>query len=144
MLLVRIKIYAEFIGLSSPGSSEPSPKKRGLGGLTQRLWNILARPIKEVVLIYLPFLIYTLMLMVPLAITSTKKWIGRLGGKRWQKLHRLIYLTALAGVLHYLWLVKLDIRRPLTYGAILAVLMAYRGWNVVIARKEREKAYHTG
>jgi methionine sulfoxide reductase heme-binding subunit len=82
-------------------------------------------------------------LMIPLAITSTKKWIARLGGKRWQKLHRLIYVSAVAGVVHYLWLVKLDIQRPLTYGAILAVLLAFRGWHAAMARKEKEKAYHT-
>ena len=64
--------------------------------------------------------------MLPLAITSTTGWIRRLGGKRWQKLHRLIYLSATAGVVHFIWLVKADLRRPLTYGAILAVLLAYR------------------
>jgi methionine sulfoxide reductase heme-binding subunit len=79
-------------------------------------------------------------MMIPLALTSTKKWIGRLGGKRWQKLHRLIYVTATCGVIHYLWLVKLDIRRPLTYGAILALLMAFRGWNTVMTRREKGKA----
>jgi methionine sulfoxide reductase heme-binding subunit len=65
-------------------------------------------------------------LMIPLAITSTKKWIVRLGGKRWQQLHRLIYVTAVAGVLHFFWLVKLDIRWPLIYAAILAVLLGFR------------------
>jgi len=64
--------------------------------------------------------------MVPLAVTSTKKMIARLGGKRWQMLHRLIYFSALAGVVHYWWLVKSDIRQPLLYGAILAVLLALR------------------
>src|SRR5450755_5006572 len=63
-------------------------------------------------------------LMIPLAITSTTGWIRRLGGKRWQKLHRLIYLSATAGVVHFIWLVKADLRRPLTYGAILALLLA--------------------
>jgi sulfoxide reductase heme-binding subunit YedZ len=66
------------------------------------------------------------MLMVPLAITSTWGWVRRLGGKRWQRLHRLVYFSALAGVIHYYWLVKSDVREPLMYGAILAVLMAYR------------------
>jgi sulfoxide reductase heme-binding subunit YedZ len=65
-------------------------------------------------------------LLIPLAITSTSGWIRRLGGKRWQSLHRLIYCTAIAGVIHYLWLVKADIRKPLEYGAILAVLLSYR------------------
>jgi sulfoxide reductase heme-binding subunit YedZ len=65
-------------------------------------------------------------LLVPLALTSTAGWIRRLGGKRWQALHRLIYAAAIAGVIHYLWLVKADIRKPLEYGAILAVLLGYR------------------
>jgi sulfoxide reductase heme-binding subunit YedZ len=67
-------------------------------------------------------------LMIPLAITSTTGWIRRLGGKRWQLLHRLIYVTAICGVVHYLWLVKADRNRPLTYGAILVVLLAIRAW----------------
>ena len=65
-------------------------------------------------------------LLIPLAITSTTGWIRRLGGKRWQMLHRLIYISAICGVIHYLWLVKADIRKPLEYGAILAVLLSYR------------------
>lgn len=65
-------------------------------------------------------------LLIPLAFTSTAGWIRRLGGKRWQALHRLIYFSAIAGVIHYLWLVKADIREPLEYGAVLAVLLAYR------------------
>jgi sulfoxide reductase heme-binding subunit YedZ len=66
------------------------------------------------------------LLMVPLALTSTAWSIRKLGGKRWQLLHRLIYFSALAGVIHYYWLVKSDVRLPLLYGAILAVLMLYR------------------
>ncbi|HET7872761.1 MAG TPA: protein-methionine-sulfoxide reductase heme-binding subunit MsrQ [Terriglobales bacterium] len=65
-------------------------------------------------------------LMLPLALTSTTGWIRRLGGKRWQKLHRLIYFSAAAGVVHFIWLVKADLRKPLTYGAILGVLLLYR------------------
>jgi len=65
-------------------------------------------------------------LLVPLAVTSTAGWIRRLGGKRWQALHRLIYVSGVAAVIHYLWLVKADIREPLEYMAILAVLLAYR------------------
>jgi sulfoxide reductase heme-binding subunit YedZ len=66
--------------------------------------------------------------LVPLAITSTKGWIRRLGGKRWERLHRLVYVAAIAGVLHYLWLVKKDASAPLTYGAVLLVLFATRIW----------------
>ena len=66
--------------------------------------------------------------LVPLAITSTNGWIRRLGGKRWQRLHRLVYAAAFAGVLHYFWLVKKDITYPLLYGAILLVLLGSRVW----------------
>ena len=66
--------------------------------------------------------------LVPLALTSTNGWIRRLGGKRWQRLHRLVYVGASAGVLHYFWLVKKDIRAPLTYGLILIVLLGSRIW----------------
>jgi sulfoxide reductase heme-binding subunit YedZ len=66
------------------------------------------------------------LLLIPLALTSTAGWIRRLGGKRWQALHRLIYLSAALGVIHYYWLVKSAVIRPLTYAAILAVLLLYR------------------
>jgi sulfoxide reductase heme-binding subunit YedZ len=66
------------------------------------------------------------LLMVPLAVTSTAQWITRLGGKHWQLLHRLVYLTAAGGVVHYYCLVKSDIRWPILYGAILTVLLIYR------------------
>jgi methionine sulfoxide reductase heme-binding subunit len=65
-------------------------------------------------------------LMIPLALTSTKWSIRKLGGKRWQALHRLIYVSAAAGVIHYIWLVKADLRKPLEYGVVLGVLMLYR------------------
>jgi sulfoxide reductase heme-binding subunit YedZ len=65
-------------------------------------------------------------LLIPLALTSTKGWIRRLGGKRWQALHRLIYFSAIAGVIHYWWLVKADIHLPLEYAGVLTVLLGYR------------------
>ncbi|HLY92011.1 MAG TPA: protein-methionine-sulfoxide reductase heme-binding subunit MsrQ [Candidatus Angelobacter sp.] len=65
-------------------------------------------------------------LMLPLALTSTAGSIRRLGGKRWRNLHRLIYLSAAAGVIHFIWLVKADLRRPLTYGALLMLLLGFR------------------
>jgi len=65
-------------------------------------------------------------LMIPLAITSTRGWISRLGGKRWNLLHRLIYFSAIAGVIHYVWLVKKDLTKPLEYAAVLTVLLGYR------------------
>jgi sulfoxide reductase heme-binding subunit YedZ len=64
--------------------------------------------------------------MIPLAITSTAGWIRRLGGKNWQRLHRLVYLSAIAGVIHYYWLVKSDVRLPIMYGVILTILLALR------------------
>jgi sulfoxide reductase heme-binding subunit YedZ len=66
-------------------------------------------------------------LMIPLAVTSTAGMIRRLGGKRWALLHRAIYLTAIAGVIHYYWLVKSDVHLPLEYAAVMAVLL---GWRV--------------
>lgn len=65
-------------------------------------------------------------LMVPLAVTSTNKMVKRLGGKRWAKLHRLVYLAAIAGVVHFWMLVKSDVRLPLTFGFILLFLLGYR------------------
>ena len=65
-------------------------------------------------------------LMIPLAVTSTAGWVRRLGGRRWAALHRAIYGTAVAGVVHYVWLVKSDIRVPLAYAAVVAILLAWR------------------
>ncbi len=69
-----------------------------------------------------------LVLMLPLAITSTTGWIRRMGGKRWNALHKLIYVTAVLAVIHYWWLVKADIRKPEMYAAIVAVLLGFRLW----------------
>lgn len=65
-------------------------------------------------------------LMVPLAVTSTDRMIKRLGGKRWQKLHRLIYVSAVGGVLHYYLLVKSDATKPLVFAVLFAALLGYR------------------
>ena len=64
--------------------------------------------------------------LVPLAVTSTDGMIKRLGGKRWQRLHRLTYLAAAAGVFHYYLLVKSDVRKPLAFAAVVALLLGYR------------------
>ena len=82
-------------------------------------------------------------LMLPLALTSTKGWIRRMGGKRWQKLHCLIYFSAAAGVVHFIWLVKADLRRPLKYGAVLAVLLSYRLVSWLISRIRARRALAT-
>jgi len=66
------------------------------------------------------------LLMLPLAITSTNKMVKRLGGKRWARLHRLVYLAAIAGVVHFWMLVKSDIRLPLTFAFIILFLLGYR------------------
>jgi len=68
------------------------------------------------------------MTMVPLALTSTTASIRRLGGRRWNQLHRLVYATGIIAVLHYWWLVKADVRRPLTYGAIVLALLGFRAF----------------
>jgi len=65
-------------------------------------------------------------LLIPLAVTSTAGWIRRLGGKRWQLLHRLIYVTAILGVIHYFWLVKSDIHKPLQYAVMVGILLVWR------------------
>jgi methionine sulfoxide reductase heme-binding subunit len=65
-------------------------------------------------------------LLIPLSLTSTAWSIRRLGGKNWQRLHRLIYATAILGVIHYYWLVKADKRKPLEYGFVLSLLLLYR------------------
>jgi sulfoxide reductase heme-binding subunit YedZ len=70
-------------------------------------------------------------LMIPLALTSTTGWIRRLGGKNWNRLHRLVYITALAAVLHYYWKVsiKLDPVYPTYYGIVVVALLAFRAWR---------------
>ena len=75
-------------------------------------------------------------LMIPLAITSTAGWIRRLGGKRWQMLHRAIYLTAIAGVIHYYWLVKSDVRKPLEYAFLVGILLAWRLGTWLMGRRK--------
>ena len=78
-------------------------------------------------------------LMIPLALTSTKWSIRRLG-KRWQMLHRLIYFSASAGVIHYIWLVKADLKKPLEYAFVLGMLLLYRVVAWVVTRRSTPKA----
>jgi methionine sulfoxide reductase heme-binding subunit len=80
-------------------------------------------------------------LLVPLAVTSTTGWIRRLGGRKWHRLHQLVYLSAIAGVVHYYWLVKSDIRLPALYGAILLVLL---GWRIINNRRTQTLATGVG
>ena len=81
----------------------------------------------------------SLVLMIPLALTSTAVMIRRLG-KRWQQLHRLVYIAAAAGVLHFYWLVKSDIRRPAQYGAVLALLLGVRLVYALLPRASKRLA----
>ncbi len=88
-------------------------------------WHEMLADIAKRKFITVGFLAFVL--LIPLALTSTAGWIRRLGGKRWQALHRLIYVSAAAGVIHYVWLVKADLRKPLQYAAVLALLLGSRG-----------------
>jgi len=87
-------------------------------------WQEILKDVAKRRFITVGFLAFVLML--PLAATSTAASIRWLGGARWRRLHQLIYVSAVAGVIHYYWLVKSDIRGPLFYAAIAAVLLAYR------------------
>jgi len=69
------------------------------------------------------------LLMLPLAITSPTFMTRWMGGKAWKRLHRAVYVVAMLGVVHYLWLVKFDITRPAVYGSFVAVLLGYRAWR---------------
>lgn len=74
------------------------------------------------------------LLLIPLAVTSTQGWMRRLK-RNWGKLHKAIYAIGVLAVLHFWWLVKSDIREPLLYAAILALLLGWRGWRALSARR---------
>jgi sulfoxide reductase heme-binding subunit YedZ len=78
-----------------------------------------------------------LFVMIPLAVTSTNAMIKRLGGKRWRALHRLAYVAAIAGVIHYYMQVKADVRQPLAFAAVLAILL---GWRLVDNWRTQQKS----
>jgi sulfoxide reductase heme-binding subunit YedZ len=79
-------------------------------------------------------------LLIPLAITSTAGWIRRLGGRRWQMLHRAIYVSAVCGVIHYYWLVKSAVIRPLTYAGLLVLLLGWRAVDFLVRRRHASRA----
>jgi methionine sulfoxide reductase heme-binding subunit len=81
-------------------------------------------------------------LLIPLAITSTASWVRRLGGKRWQALHRSIYLCAVLGVIHYYWLVKSDVREPLFYGLLVGIVLLWR-FTEWLAKRRAAAIAHT-
>jgi methionine sulfoxide reductase heme-binding subunit len=87
--------------------------------LKQMLDDVTQRPF--ITAGYIAFL-----LMIPLAVTSTSGMVRRLGGKRWQLLHRLVYLSAIAGAVHFYWKVKSDITVPMRFIVVIAILLCYR------------------
>ena len=82
-----------------------------------------------------------LVLMLPLAVTSTNKMVRRLGAKRWMALHRLVYLISPLGVIHFWWMVKKDVTEPALYAAVLAVLLGYRLAARLAERRRVERAH---
>lgn len=95
--------------------------------LTAVIHDIVKRP-------FITIGISAFILLLPLATTSTNAMMRRLGGLRWRRLHRLIYVIAFLAVIHFFWMVKIDTREPLLYGAELAVLLGLRLWWSVQAK----------
>lgn len=89
-------------------------------------WDDIVKDIIKRPFITIGFVAFVL--LIPLAATSTNHMIKRMGAVRWQRLHKLVYLIAGLGVLHYFWMVKADIRSPLIYALILVLLLGYRVW----------------
>jgi sulfoxide reductase heme-binding subunit YedZ len=83
-------------------------------------------------------------LMLPLALTSTAASIRWLGGKRWRALHRAVYISAMAGVVHYYWLVKSDVRKPVLYGTIVGALLIYRLATAIMAKRPAPRKSGSG
>ncbi|MBC8069934.1 MAG: 2Fe-2S iron-sulfur cluster binding domain-containing protein [Deltaproteobacteria bacterium] len=90
---------------------------------------------------YLNFGFGALLLLIPLAVTSTDGWVSRLGAKRWKRLHRLTYVTTSAGVIHYYLLVKSDVTRPVIFASVLGTLLGARlVWHYLDLRQELARA----
>lgn len=105
-------------------------------GLDQQFnWDEIAKDIIKRPFITAGFV--SLVLLLPLAATSTNAMVRRLGGRRWRNLHRLVYVIGAGAVLHFFWMVKSDIREPLVYAVLLALLLGYRLWA---ARRRRQLA----
>jgi methionine sulfoxide reductase heme-binding subunit len=79
----------------------------------------------------------TFLILIPLALTSTKGWVRRLGGRRWGRMHRLIYLAAVTGTVHYLWAVKKDTFFPVVYLVVFISLLGYRAVRAARTRTAR-------
>jgi len=97
-------------------------------------WSSIVEDVVERRYVTVGFL--ALLVLIPVAVTSTKGWIRRLGGKGWARVHQLVYIAAALAVLHFLWLVKLDTREPVIYASILVGLLAFR-----LRRSKRIKRY---
>lgn len=78
----------------------------------------------------------TFLLLVPLAVTSTDRWVRRLGYRRWKALHRLVYAAGIGGVIHFVWRVKIDVREPLVFAVALGLLLLLR----LVPRPARRRA----
>ncbi len=97
------------------------------------LWDAIIKDVVRHKRIIVGFASYVL--LIPLAVTSTNRMVQRLGGKRWQSLHRLVYLAAAGGVIHFLWLVKKDMRAPLIYSGIFILLIGFRAVSGLVRKK---------
>ncbi len=98
-------------------------------------WQAIAKDILKRPFITVGFA--ALVLMTPLALTSSNFAIRKLGGRRWQSLHRAIYPIAMLGCIHFWWLVKKDVTEPLIYSVILAVLLGLRAWWRELERRKQ-------
>lgn len=109
-------IFDRFAGLDFPNGMASWTTVRNLAAAVAD--DVVQRP-------YITVGFLAFVVMVPLALTSTAGMIRRLG-RKWQTLHRLVYVAAIGGVIHYWWLVKSDITRPMAYGAVMALLLGFR------------------
>ena len=89
---------------------------------------------------YITVGVTALVLLTPLAVTSTSAMIKRLGARNWRRLHRLVYVAAMLGVLHYMWLAKVGVHTPWIYVAVLTVLLGVRVFDVVRRRTRQRRA----
>lgn len=122
-------LFAFFYGCSHLVTYSIFDKSLDLSAIVEDVWE---RP-------FIALGMSALGILLPLAVTSTKGWIKRLGGKRWQRLHRLVYVAAVFGVIHFYLIQKSDFFWPIVAGIVLAALFGYRLW-VKFAPKVRSEA----
>ena len=89
-------------------------------------WSLLVEDVLD--RLYITLGMTALVLLTPLALTSTKRWIKRLGNRRWTALHRLVYVSVVLGCIHFYMAVKRDVREPLAFAAVAALLLGVRVW----------------